>query len=145
MIPTLIAQFGETGLKPENPAKSGLASFDLNADPLTEMERFISQIIGLITTIGSIIFIVMFLYSALKWITAGGDSSKVEKARDGMVQGVIGLVIMVGAYGIIGLIGTAIGINILNPADQIREIFGVQGPGVTDWIMDGLGLLGIGN
>lgn len=129
IISTLIAQAADetksvfgTGLAPENTMTGGLADFNLN-DPLGGLEIFISRLIGLITAIGGIVFVFMFLYGAIKWISAGGDSSKVEKARDTMVQGVVGLIIMVGAYGIIGLVGTIVGIDILNPADQIEQIF----------------------
>lgn len=47
----------------------------------------------------------MFLWGAIEWITAGGDSGKVGKARDKITQAIIGLVILVGSFVIIGFIG----------------------------------------
>jgi hypothetical protein len=122
--PNLIAQanFG-SGLNPDGGiATEGIAAFN-TAEPLTGLEIWISQIISLVTTIGSITFVFIFLLGAFKWISAGDDSGKLQKARDQMVQAVIGLVIMVAGYAIIGLVGEMIGIKILQPAQQIEEIF----------------------
>lgn len=126
----LIAQtvnFGD-GLKPnpDNTIKGGLADFDVT-QPLTSTEKLISNVVGFLTTLGTLVFIFMFVYGALNWISAGGDASKVQKARDQMIQGVIGLIIMIAGYAVIGLIGTVLGISILNPAQQIRTIFDISG------------------
>ena len=69
----------------------------------------------------------MFFYGAFRWITGGDDSAKIQKARDQMVQGVLGLIIMIAGYAIIGLIGEMVGIDILNPAEQIRNVTGITG------------------
>lgn len=58
--------------------------------------------------LGSILVIVMFLWGGISWITAGGDKGKVEKARDRMTQAVIGLVVLVSSFVIIGFLGTLI-------------------------------------
>lgn len=94
---------------------------DTNDGVLTNLETFISQLLGLITVVGSLFFIVNFMLAALAWITAGGDAGKIQKARDQMVQSALGLVVMVGSYGIIGLIGSVVGINILQPAQTIQQ------------------------
>jgi hypothetical protein len=60
---------------------------------------------GLIT-IGALMVIIMFLWGAIGWITAGGDAAKVQKSRDRMVQSVIGLIILVGSFTLIGFIST---------------------------------------
>lgn len=89
---------------------------------LTSLETFISHILGLLTIVGSIFFIVNFFLAALNWISAQGESGKIQKARDQMIQGVVGLVIIIGSYGIIGLIGTMVGLNLLNPKDAIMNL-----------------------
>ena len=127
MIFNLIAKanFGTDGLVPDSALIDGLADFDVE-NPLSATELLVSNIVGLLTTVGAVVFIFMFFYGAFSWISAGDDSSKIGKARDRMVQAVIGLIIMVAGYALIGLIGTMIGINILSPASQIREIFGLR-------------------
>jgi hypothetical protein len=97
---------------------------------LTGLELFVSRIIGFLTVLGGIFFIVYFILGALSWVTAGGDTGKIQKARDQIVQGVIGLVVIVGSYAVIGIIGSVVGIDILNPAAQLRTIFGIQNIGI---------------
>lgn len=127
MIFNLIAkaEFG-TALQPQGGITDGIAKFNTDT-PLTSLELWISRLFGLVTTIGSIVFIFMFFYGAFRWLSGGDDSAKIGKARDQMVQGVIGMIIMVAGYAIIGLIGAMIGIDILNPAEQIRSVIGVTG------------------
>lgn len=86
---------------------------------LNNLELALSNIIGVLTVVAGITFTVYFFLGAFKWITAGGDSGRVQKARDEMVNGVIGLIVIVAAYGVVGLIGTIVGIRILNPGEQL--------------------------
>lgn len=55
-------------------------------------------------TIGAVAVLIMFLWGALEWIIAGGDSSKIEKARSRILQSIIGLLILVSSFVIIGFI-----------------------------------------
>lgn len=123
---TLIAETAEFGaaLRPATTPTSGLAAFN-TADPLTSTEVLFSQIIGFITLLGGMVFIVMFLNGAFKWIAGGEDASKIQKARDLMVQAVIGLIVMVAGYAIIGLVGSVVGFDMLNPAQNAKTIFGL--------------------
>jgi hypothetical protein len=116
------ANFGVRGLKPSTEITEGLAAFNTDT-PLSSLELLISNIVGILTTLGGLVFIFMFFYGAFRWITGGDDSAKIQKARDQMVQGVIGLIIMIAGYAIIGLIGAMIGFDILRPAAQIEQIF----------------------
>ena len=85
-------------------------------------ESLISNIIGFLTILGGIFFIVYFVIAAFSWVTSGGDSGKVGKARDKMSLAVIGMVLLVMSYGIIGLVGTVVGIDILNPGEAIIQL-----------------------
>lgn len=55
-------------------------------------------------SIGGLIVLIMFLWGALEWITAGGDSGKIEKARSRILQSLIGLIILVSSFVILGFI-----------------------------------------
>lgn len=55
-------------------------------------------------TFGAISVLIMFLWGAIDWITAEGDSGKVEKARNKIIQSIIGLLILVSSFVIIGFI-----------------------------------------
>ena len=118
LIPQKLSQFGK-GFEPVSPAwtENGTTTDGV----LANMEGFISQVLGLITVVGSIFYVVNFLLAAISWITAGGEAGKISTAREKMVQSTIGLVVVVAAYGIIGLIGSIVGLRLLEPADVIRE------------------------
>lgn len=116
-----LAQFG-SGLQPvvENAYTEGVTADNTKA--LTTLELFISNMLGLGTVVGSIIFIAYFLLGAISWVSAGGDTSKINKARDQMIQGVVGLIVLVALYAIVGLIGTIVGLDILNPATVLEPL-----------------------
>lgn len=116
ILPTLIAQFG-SGFQSQSPLTEGAET-----DPGANLELILSNVLGFFTVIGALFFIVYFLMASIEWITSGGDTGKVTSARNKMMQGVLGLVVLVAAYGIIGLIGTLVGIDILNPALLLEEI-----------------------
>jgi hypothetical protein len=86
------------------------------------LETYISDIIGIITILATLFFIINTFLAIFSWITAGGDSGKISKAKDKFVWSTIGLVIIVAAYAIVGLIGTLVGIPILNPGEMIKLI-----------------------
>ena len=117
--PRLLAQFGD-GFKPISPNWS--AGSNTRAGALTNLEAFISGVLGIITVVAGIYFIINFLLAALAWTTAGGDSGKVSAARDRMIQSTLGLIIVVGGYAVVGLIGAVVGLDILNPAAMLDQI-----------------------
>lgn len=94
-------------------------AFTRGADetPLTNLEIIISHGIGILTVVAAVFFIFYFLLAAFGMITAGGDSGKLNTARDKMVHATLGLVIVVAAYAAVGLIGSVVGLDILNPAE----------------------------
>lgn len=112
------AQFGS--LKPPVPefARGGTTEDGV----LKNADNFISYLFGLLTVAASVFFVVQFLLAVIGWITAGGDSGKITKARDQMLQSVIALVIVVASYGLIGLIGTIVGLRLLEPFDELQSI-----------------------
>lgn len=55
-------------------------------------------------TVGALIVVVYFLWGAIEWIVAGGDTGKVQKARDRMTQAGIGLVILVASFTILAFL-----------------------------------------
>jgi hypothetical protein len=54
----------------------------------------IAPVFGIVGTI----FFALTVYAGVLWMTAAGDSKKVEKAKDILVTSVIGTVIVVSAY-----------------------------------------------
>lgn len=87
------------------------------ADSAIQIENLASMIIGFLTITAGLAFLIYFIIGALNWVTAGGDSKKVDDAKHYMTNGAIGLIIIVAAYAITWIVGTVLGIDILNPAN----------------------------
>lgn len=96
--------FAFTGIK--NPATGNLGN-----DPATAKSgaMFVSIFISLWNTaisVGAIITIVMFLWGSLEWITASGDTGKVTKGQQKMLQAALGLFVLVSSFIIIGFVSS---------------------------------------
>ena len=118
---TLVAQFGD-GIEPIVPDSRYTDDSNVDTEVLGNVEYIISNILGVLTVLGTIFFIVYFITGAISWISAGGDSSKIGKARDQMVHAVLGLVVLVSSYIIIGLIGQVLGIEIFNIGETVDTL-----------------------
>ena len=60
-----------------------------------------NTILNTATLLIGIIAVFFLIYSGFQYITAGGDAEKVKKARAGIVNAVIGIIIVVAAFFII--------------------------------------------
>ena len=60
----------------------------------TEVSSLISNIVGFLTIIGGIMFLIYFVLGGLSWITAGGDPGKVDEAKKKMTGAAIGMIIV---------------------------------------------------
>ena len=89
------------------------------AGSTSAVEKLISNVLVVLTVVAGISFALYFLLGGLSWITAGGDKTKIEKARGMMTNGAIGIIIIAVSYAIVWIVGAALGIDILNPAKII--------------------------
>jgi type IV secretory pathway VirB2 component (pilin) len=60
----------------------------------------VTQIINVALGLLGIIAVVIILYAGFQWMTAGGNEEKVTEARMRIIQGVIGLAIIMSSYAI---------------------------------------------
>jgi hypothetical protein len=126
----LTGQFGNDGFQP--PTDAYTEGADTNPGLIKILATGISNVIGILTTLAGLFFILNFFLGAVGWITAGDDTGKAEKARTRIMNAVVGLVIVVASYGVIGLIGSMIGIDFINIGEILEKIH----PGN---LVDGLG------
>lgn len=82
----------------------------------------ISKIIGFLTAVAIIWFIFQFILGAMSWITAGGDAKAVEAAKAKLSNAVLGIVVVLTALVIVGVIGALLKIDILNLGMFIRTL-----------------------
>ncbi len=88
-----------------NPAIQGALGSDLEqAKTGASFTTYFIMLWKALTTVGAIMVLIYFLWGALEWITAGGDSGKIEKARNRITQSMLGLLILVSSFVIIGFI-----------------------------------------
>lgn len=64
------------------------------------LPELIGSLINALLGVLGIIFVVLIVYAGFLWMTAQGDTKKVDTARTMIIQAVIGLVIIVAAYAI---------------------------------------------
>lgn len=65
-----------------------------------DINVLIGQIIQGVLSFLGVIFVVLIIYAGFMWMTAGGDSSKVQKAKDIIVRAIVGLIIVMSSYAI---------------------------------------------
>lgn len=73
-------------------------------DPREIVARVIRVILGFL----GIVAVIIILLGGFKWMTAGGNEDKVSEARKLIISGVIGLVIIMAAFGIAQFIISAL-------------------------------------
>lgn len=88
---------------------------------LTKLPQFVIQLLFVIGVIAAVAFLI---YGGIKWVISGGDKSAVESARNHIIAAIIGLIIVIGAFFIIGLVFQLVGAP--NPVTNL-QITNLQG------------------
>lgn len=88
-----------------NPAVPG----DLGSDPAAAADgstfaRYFVHLWNAILVVGGITTVIFFIQGAIEWISAGGDSGKLQEARNRMLNAAIGMFILVSMYTIINFV-----------------------------------------
>ncbi len=81
----------------------------------------LSGAIGLLTAIAGIWFVFLVISGALGIMTSGSDKAAAEGARRRIMNGLIGLVIIVAGLFIVDFIGGLLGLNVLSPLEIINS------------------------
>ena len=72
-------------------------------------EIFIGKIILAVLGIVGSLALVMFIYGGLTWMTASGNSEKVEKGKNIIIWAVIGLAVIFMSYAMVRFVFTSLG------------------------------------
>lgn len=86
--PDFTGELDNTGLEVYGTADAG--------DIRTTIAGAIQALLGIL----GIVFLILIIYAGFLWMTAGGNSDRVKKARSLLLNSVIGLIIIVSAYAI---------------------------------------------
>lgn len=87
-----------------------------------ELNAVISILVGFLTTIAAIWFIIRIILGGIQWLSSGGDQKGIQNAQQTITNAIIGLAIVVAAYAIISVISSMLGLTILNPAKMLNLI-----------------------
>ncbi|HMB65538.1 MAG TPA: pilin [Patescibacteria group bacterium] len=79
-----------------------------NQDPRTTVANIINVVLGFL----GILAVVIILVGGFKWMTAAGNEDKVAEAKKIIVAGIIGLVIILAAWGIASFVLNALVNNV---------------------------------
>lgn len=72
----------------------------------------ITQLVGALFIAGFLLTFVFLIMGGFTWITAGGDKTKLEKARDEITHAIIGLIVVGASYALASLVAQFFGLNI---------------------------------
>lgn len=76
-------------------------------------DSFIGGAINIALTLTIIVFFFIFLVGGYRWITSSGDEKKLTVARSQITNGLIGLLIILSSWVIMGILGSIFDIEIL--------------------------------
>ena len=64
------------------------------------VNTLIGNVISVVLGFMGVLFLVLTIYAGLMWMTAGGNTDNVKKAKNILVNSVIGLIIVLSSYAI---------------------------------------------
>lgn len=95
-----------------NPVIGALGDDPDGAQDGSLFNTVLSGIIAFVMIIAVLLVLINLIQAAIIWIGSGGDSSKVEKARDRITQAVIGLIILSASVAIWTFINEFFGLEV---------------------------------
>ena len=87
-----------------------------------QLNKTLSGIIGFLTIIAGLWFFIQFILAGYAFLSAAGDKNKVTEATQRITNSLIGLVIVVAAWVIVGILGKMVGLDILNPGGILSNL-----------------------
>lgn len=79
--------------------------------PKDDIRVVVARIIKIALGLVGIVMVVLIMYGGYLWMTAGGNSDQIEKAKKVLINAAIGLVIILSAYAIVAFIMKIFGIG----------------------------------
>lgn len=79
--------------------------------PSYEIGKLIGSTIGIFIFAASFTAFLFLIIGAIQWLTSGGDKGTLEKARNTIIEAVIGLIIIASIWAIIQFIFPVVGLS----------------------------------
>jgi heme/copper-type cytochrome/quinol oxidase subunit 2 len=97
---TVVQTSGNNGVGGTVVQTSGNAGGLQNPLSFSTIPQFLTAILGLMITVGSIVIVIMLVYVGFLFVTAQGAEEKIKEARHALLWTVIGALILLGAQAI---------------------------------------------
>ena len=97
-----------------NPAIGEWGTVDRQEQSVGILQDIALAVISRIMPIALILLFLYIIWGAFDWITSGGDSGKVSSARNKIVQGIIGVIVLSALFAIMMIIQTFLHLEFLN-------------------------------
>lgn len=75
--------------------------------------QFVGGLLQAVMVISLLMVLLYLVWGAIDWITAGGDSGKIEKARQKINQSIIGILVLASTVALFTLIQAFVGVEVL--------------------------------
>ncbi|MFA6184544.1 MAG: hypothetical protein WCT51_02610 [Candidatus Shapirobacteria bacterium] len=81
------------------------------SNSVSTLEKIISSVIGILTLVGVIYFTIQIILAGYKLIASQGDPKEFESGKKRLTTNIIGLAVIVLAYGLGALIASLLGMS----------------------------------
>lgn len=79
---------------------AGNSGAGFNVEQSQSLEERVATVIKIILSFVGVIFLILIIYSGIRWMTAGGNDQTLDKAKETLRQAIMGLILIIGAYAI---------------------------------------------
>lgn len=81
------------------------------SDPVSQVENILSTVIGFLSIVAVIFFVIQVILAGYGFISGQGDEKKIEASRKKLTDGILGLTIVVVAFGVGAFISKLLGLG----------------------------------
>ena len=105
----------------------------------TDLGPYVSNIVGALLIIAAIAALIFLVMGGINWITAGGDTKKIDSARDRITGALIGLAVVAVSWALFLIIDNFLGIGIAGKTSSTGDTSSTASTGSTSSTVGGIG------
>jgi hypothetical protein len=95
-------------------------------DSTTQLEKVISTVIGFLSVVAVIFFVIQIILAGYGFISASGDEKKMEISRKKITEGIIGLTVVIVALGFGALMASILGLGDIFNLNSVTNLLKFQ-------------------
>lgn len=95
-------------------AEGRLPTADSQFTHSEQLGNIIGTFMGAAMVFALLLVLLYLIWGAIGWITAGGDSGKLQEARNRMIQAVIGIIVLSATVAVFMFVQYILGIDVVN-------------------------------